>query len=500
MNRGVCEKCRARVPVAHVIENGRVYVRKSCPECGPTEGLVSSDAERWQWKRKLCRYEAPAEHGCNLHCETCHFDHSPRLVFVDVTNRCNLNCPICLANVPGMGFEFNPPLDYLERLFKEMGTWDPPPRVELFGGEPTVREDMFDIVRLARENGLPISVVTNSMRVADTDYCKQLCEENIDMLLAFDGRDPEIYTAMRGSRTSYYKKLQALDNVLKFSKRKHTVVCTLARQLNDDKMQDHFEFLHQYRSVIRRLFFIPLAEMWESNQYQTHVMTTPEDVEHILEDALGSKEIEFLPVGAFGFFEPLHRFFSKSRVRFSHVHPNCESGTLLVSDGRRYRPLSHYLKVPLADLADELIERALELNPKLEKLDPTKRFQRLRGRLLAIRAFAGPVFRSLDFRKILKGNRYWASFRILWALMRGRKLKQALSDYTNVQETVEVTILPFEEAHSLEAERMERCGAMFVYLDPDTDEIHTVPFCIWCLYRHDTMRRIADRYAAHAEA
>jgi uncharacterized radical SAM superfamily Fe-S cluster-containing enzyme len=496
MNRGVCEKCRARVPLAHVVKDGKVYLRKHCRDCGPTQSLVSNDAERYQWKRRLCRYEPPEAHACGLHCETCHFDHSPRLVFVDVTNRCNLNCPICLANVPGMGFEFNPPLEYFEALFKEMGTWAPPPRVELFGGEPTVREDMFEIVRMARENGMPISLVTNSVRVADEDYCKRLCEASLDMLLAFDGRDPETYTRMRGSTNSYYKKLQALENVLKHSKRKHTVVCTLARQLNDDKMRDHFEFLHKYRSVIRRLFFIPLAEMWEGDEYETRVMTTPEDVEHILEEALDGEGIEFLPVGAFGFFEPVHRFFSESRVRFSKVHPNCESGTVLISDGERFRPPSYYLKRPFAELADDLVGRALKLNRRLEKLDPNRPWQRFRGRLMAIRTLGWPFLRSLDFRKVLKGSRFWTPLRILWDMLRGRRFKQILREHTNVQETVEVTILPFEEPHSLESERMERCGAMFVYLDPDTAEVHTVPFCIWCLYRHDTMRRIADHYAA----
>jgi len=500
MNKGVCEKCRGRVPIEHVIEDGKVYVRKNCPDCGPTQSLVSSDAERWQWKRRLCRYEAPETLSCTLHCESCGLDHAPRLVFVDVTNRCNLNCPICLANVPGMGFEFSPPLEYFEHLFKVVGTWDPPPRVELFGGEPTVRKDMFEIVQMARDNGLPISVVTNSIRVGDEDYCKRLCEANIDLLLAFDGRDPEIYERMRGSTNAYYRKLDALENVRKHSKRRHTVVCTLARQLNDDKMRDHFEFLHGYRSVIRRLFFIPLAELWEGDKYETRVMTTLEDVEHILEDALDCDDIQFLPVGAFSFFEPAHRFFSDSRVRFSRVHPNCESATVLISDGERFRPLGHYLKRPLAELADEMIGRAVKINPRLEKLDAARPWQRLRGRLLALRTFAPPLLRSLEFRRILKGGRIGTSLRILWGLLRGRKLKHLLREHTNVQETVEVTTLPFEEPHSLESERMQRCGAMFVYVDPDTGEVHTVPFCIWCLYRHDTMRRIADHYAAAVEA
>ena len=84
------------------------------------------------------------------------------------------------------------------------GRWGSRPRIELFGGEPTVRDDLFDIIRMARQNGLPVSVVTNSVKLADEQYCKEMCDAKVDLILAFDGRDPEIYERMRGSRAAYY--------------------------------------------------------------------------------------------------------------------------------------------------------------------------------------------------------------------------------------------------------------------------------------------------------
>ena len=211
VNYGVCRTCRRRVPVAHAIRNGKVYVAKDCPQCGPSEMLVSSDAATWQHKREVWGYDPDEPLHCSLHCETCAREHHPRMVFLDVTNRCNMNCPICIANIPGMGFEFNPPLEYFERVCAGLAAMDPPPTVQLFGGEPTVRDDLFEIIAMARAQDLPISLVTNSMRLADEEFCRQVCERRIDMLLAFDGRGEEIYRRMRGSAASYYKKLQALE-------------------------------------------------------------------------------------------------------------------------------------------------------------------------------------------------------------------------------------------------------------------------------------------------
>jgi uncharacterized radical SAM superfamily Fe-S cluster-containing enzyme len=85
-------------------------------------------------------------------------------VFLDVTNRCNSNCPICINNTPSMGFLFEPPLEYFENVFQQLSRYDPKPVVQLFGGEPTVRRDLFEIIRLARSAGLRPRVVTNGLK------------------------------------------------------------------------------------------------------------------------------------------------------------------------------------------------------------------------------------------------------------------------------------------------------------------------------------------------
>ena len=142
-NFAVCRTCRRRLPAEHVVRDGRVLLRKDCPDCGPSEMLVSCDAATWLRKREVWDYEPDAPLRCSLHCERCSRQHHPRMVFVDVTNRCNMNCPICIANIPGMGFEFHPPLAYFRKVFEGLARMDPRPTVQLFGGEPTVREDLF---------------------------------------------------------------------------------------------------------------------------------------------------------------------------------------------------------------------------------------------------------------------------------------------------------------------------------------------------------------------
>jgi hypothetical protein len=99
VNYAICSRCQQRVPVEHVTREGRVFLRKHCPDCGPTEALVSSNPARWQRKRDICFYEPLAPVHCTLRCEICSRNHRPRMIFLHVTNCCNMNCPICISTV-----------------------------------------------------------------------------------------------------------------------------------------------------------------------------------------------------------------------------------------------------------------------------------------------------------------------------------------------------------------------------------------------------------------
>ena len=485
------------MPSEHVFREGRVFLRKHCPECGETEALLSSNQARWQRKRELCRFDAEALVRCTLTCETCRRDHHPRMVFVDVTNRCNMNCPICIANIPGMGFEFHPPLSYFAALFTGLGELTPRPVVQLFGGEPTVREDLFEIIELARSSGLETRVVTNGLKLADEEYCKRLCEAKVPVLIAFDGADPEIYERLRKNRGAYQKKLQAIENLGKYSRCKNTVMCCVARNINDRHMRDLIDFCHGRRSFIKCMHLIPLTETWAPGEFETDVATTTEDVEQIVAAAFPDEKVEFLPAGPADRLKTACKFFGIAPLRFGGVHPNCETATYMLSDGERYRPISHYLKRSLDDLAAEMMDRAARIEPRLARLAPDRWLQRTRGRLVILHAFLPVLARSVDLRKALKGSRVLAILRILGGLLAGGRVKDVVRRHTTVQDGMLMVVLPFEEYHSIEAARLQDCPSAFAFLDPDSGRVRTLPVCVWGIYKGDIQRRIM---AAHRSA
>jgi hypothetical protein len=116
--------------------------------------------------------------------------------------------------------------------------------------------------------------------------------------------------------------------------------------------------------------------------------------------------------------------------------------------------------------------------------------------MLEVRTFGGLALRSLDLRKIFRGNRFVAIARILGGTLIGRPLKAQLRRHTNIQDAMRMIVLPFEEYHSIDGARLQLCKAGFAYEDPDTDEIKTVSVCAWSLFRTDIQRKIAEKYSA----
>jgi hypothetical protein len=257
MNRSFCNKCNKLVNAEAVERDGKVYLVKDCKTCGKTETLISSDAGRYMTKRSLDverQYD-----GCMLKCIGCSKKNEPSFVFIDITNRCNLNCPICINNTPSMGFLFEPPLRYFEKIFDYFAAFKHPPAIQLFGGEPTVRNDLFEIIRTARKRGLTVRIVTNGIRLADEEFCRKIVKTRSTVLMAYDGNNPETYRVLRGSERMLPKKHEAIRNLQKLGAKKVAFMTCVARGYNDEELGGIIEYCHELRGTVRGIYFLPLA-------------------------------------------------------------------------------------------------------------------------------------------------------------------------------------------------------------------------------------------------
>jgi len=364
-----------------------------------------------------------------------------------------------------------------------------------------VRKDLPDIVCTARSLGISTSIVTNGLRFADEEYCRTLLPTGAKIIFAFDGRDESVYAKLRGSAACYQQKLKALDNIQKYRKGKVTIMCVVAKGINDHLIADLFRFCHERAGMINALEFIPLTRTWEPGSIEADgsEITAIEDVEKIVADSVPGGDLEFLPAGL-NPLKTLPDYLPMPRSTFSGAHPNCESATFLVSDGSGYVPIARFLRgKTLYQAVDELVRLDEELAARMERVRRgilgRLGLTRLVGRILCVRMMSAWFRRNVDLHKVFDRHPWCRMTRIGLGILAGHKAKHLIHANTRLQHILRVLVLPFEETRTLDTARLRRCPAAFVYEDPDTREVRTMPVCAWGLYKDDILRRTMQNYA-----
>ena len=119
LTRSICprEACR-RVIDAHILlREGKVFMRKRCPEHGVFEALIYGDAQMYTANAKFNKpgtiplhFTTEIVHGCPHDCGLCpdHQQHAC-LGIIEVNRACNMDCPLCFAEArPGFHADFCP--------------------------------------------------------------------------------------------------------------------------------------------------------------------------------------------------------------------------------------------------------------------------------------------------------------------------------------------------------------------------------------------------------
>jgi hypothetical protein len=134
-------------------------------------------------------------------------------VLLEVTDRCNLQCAVCFAD-SGSGKTADPSLENISLRLERAMAAAGPCNLQLSGGEPTLRDDLPQIVEAARRIGFSfIQLNTNGLRLAaDRAYAHRLGAAGLSsVFLQFDGVDDGIYRTLRG-RELLEQKLLAVGN------------------------------------------------------------------------------------------------------------------------------------------------------------------------------------------------------------------------------------------------------------------------------------------------
>ena len=263
----LCPSCLARIPAERRQEGDDLVLVRRCPEHGEFRTVVWRGGPALSgWSRPKAAVQASVSHpgtgrGCPFDCGICpeHRQQSCTVLF-EVTGRCNLSCPVCFADAgPQAGPD--PTLETIAGWYQNALLKSGPQNIiQLSGGEPTVRDDLPDIVSLGRELGFPfIQVNSNGVRLAaDPEYAGELKRAGLfSVFLQFDGTDDTIYRAIRG-RALLAEKLQAIRHCAAHGLGV-VLVPTLVPGINTGNVGAILDFALQLAPAVRGVHFQPAS-------------------------------------------------------------------------------------------------------------------------------------------------------------------------------------------------------------------------------------------------
>ncbi len=264
--KSLCPACLRVIPALKVSEDQDIFLEKHCPDHGDFKTLLWRGVPTYQdWgmgedSPGPQEMLIPSTNSCPKDCGLC-TEHRAQTctVLMEVTGGCNLTCPVCFAG-PADRTTPDPDLKKIRAMFDAVIEAGGPYPIQLSGGEPTIRDDLPEIVSLAKYLGFShVQINTHGLRLAgDMEYLQKLKAAGTDLIyLQFDGVSDDVYQRIRGADLFNIKK-QVMENCSEV-KIGVQLVPTLIPGVNDHQIGDIINFAKGWIPFVKGVHFQPIS-------------------------------------------------------------------------------------------------------------------------------------------------------------------------------------------------------------------------------------------------
>jgi len=462
----ICPECNSIIRAVVFERDGKILIRKVCPDHGEFEDTYWSDAEFYYLKKK----ESSDGRGirnpyldiinpCPFNCGLCvrHKSHTALLNIV-ATNRCDLSCWYCFFYSERAGYVYEPSLEHIKFMLESARRAKPIPAiaVQITGGEPLLRNDIVDIIKIAKELGYEhVQLNTTGIKFIDKpELAKEVREAGVNTIyMSFDGVTP--YTNPK----NHWEVPYILD-IFRGVGLGAVLVPTIIKTVNDHEVTKMIMFGLKHNDVIRGVNFQPVSLVGRMPRGERNRLriTIPDIVKRVEEDTNGDVRKEDWYTVPFTI--PISRFIEaitgKPQFTMSN-HFACGVATYLFQDESTGKiiPLPRFIDVDgFVGYLKELTEYIY--NGGSKKIALLKLFMKL-GK------FIRWEYTPERLRK--KRRIYWMLFNIF-----ARHNYKALGEFH--LNTLFVGMMHFQDEYNYDIARIQRCDIH--YIGPDG---RLIPFC-----------------------
>ncbi|MEM2878097.1 MAG: radical SAM protein [Candidatus Hadarchaeales archaeon] len=457
----VCPECLKIVPATVFGRDGRVWIKKTCSDHGEFEELYFGSMKWYERAKRYARDGKGVENPqvtksdpvCPKDCGLCtmHKSHTA-LANIVVTNRCDLACWYCFFYSGRAGYIYEPTIDQIEEMVETLRDERPIPcnAVQITGGEPCLREDIVEIIKLIKKHKIDhIQLNTNGIRLShDPELLRRVREAGVNTLyLSFDGLTEK-------SNPKNHWEVPYLLEHCKSAGMGVVLVPTVIRSVNDDEIGDIVRFGLKNIDVVRGVNFQPvsLVGRMPREEREKYRITIPDVLGKLEEQTGGEISVEdFFPVPAAMVISGFLEAFTGKTMYDMSSHFACGAATYLFKDGERVIPITRFIDVE--GFLEYLDEKADEL-------------RRGKGRALVGMKILSSIGKFIDKKN--KPKDLDVGRLILDVIIRHNY--DALGKFH--MKTLFIGMMHFMDLYNYDIERVKRCCIHYVMTDK-----RVVPFC-----------------------
>jgi uncharacterized radical SAM superfamily Fe-S cluster-containing enzyme len=453
LTNSLCSTCLCKVEAKVVIQDGKVFLHKWCPEHRFQKVLISTDADYYQLSRQTLKpgqmplkFNTPIQYGCPYDCGLCpdHEQHSC-LTLVEITDGCNLTCPICYSESSPQRISSHRSLEQIEFMLDcVLRNEGEPDVVQISGGEPTIHPQFFQVLDAAKSRPIKhLMLNTNGVRIAhDADFARRLKDymPGFELYLQFDSLRPSRLRELRGEDLTDVRR-KAVDRLNEHNI-STTLVVTLKKGLNDDEIGEIIDFALKQRCV-RGVTFQPVQHAGRAENFDpaTDRLTLGEVRQQILKQSSVFQPNDVIPVPC---------------------HPDCLAMAYALKLGEQV--------IPLTGMFDPKLLLHGEGNTIVYERDP-----RVRDQLFKLfSTAASPVSSELSLKQLL------------CCLPQVALPADCGIGYDNI---FRVIIMQFLDAHNFDVRSVKKTCVHIVH----SKDGRIIPFDTYNLFYRDEKERVLER-------
>ena len=302
--------------------------------------------------------------------------HTLRMIAWEVTQRCNLSCIHCRASSEYGPYEGEFSTDQCLRLLDDIAAFSKPVII-LTGGEPYLRDDIFEIASYGDQKGLRMVLATNGTLVTD-EIAGRTRESGIKRVsVSIDGSNAEKHDAFRGVPGAFDGAMAGIETFKKAGV--EFQINTTITRLNLDQIEEIFDMTIKLGAAAHHIFLlVPTGRAREMADQEI----APEDYEKTLnwfyEQSL-TCPIQLKATCAPQYYRIFHQRKAKSQNTGSPLHTmtrGCMGGSsfCFISSTGQVQPCG-FLEIDCGRLKEKSFEDIWNNSPVFNELRDLRKYK-----------------------------------------------------------------------------------------------------------------------------